>query len=61
MTVQYSPLSQCNGKIRYRTRRWAKQAIVEMRAHGHHTATLSAYLCPHCGFFHIGNRPAATG
>lgn len=57
MTVWFSPRSQCDGKIRYLRRVWAKQAIVAMAATGCHVTGMSAYRCEHCGFFHIGHRP----
>lgn len=60
MSQSFDPRGQCLGKVRYRQRRWAKGAIQQMRARGRATAGLSAYLCPHCGFFHIGNRPPGT-
>lgn len=57
MSHVFDPRSQCIGKVRYRERRWAEAAIAQMRSRGRDTAGLSAYRCPHCEFFHIGNRP----
>jgi hypothetical protein len=60
-TFQAPPEIQCYGKVRYPSRKAAKQSI---RRHNNRSG-LTAYICPHCSnpdaksvVFHIGHRPA---
>lgn len=48
---------QCHGKVKYRTKAWAKQAAKRVPTKSG-CGFLQAYRCPHCDFFHIGHRPA---
>lgn len=48
----FSAESQCNGKKPYSSWRKAKSA------NSHH---LDIYHCPHCGQFHLGNKPKGQG
>ena len=49
-----SRVTQCEGKRPYATRKDAVKWRRKMHA-------LEAYRCPHCGQFHLGNRPKGTG
>lgn len=51
-TVTYSRPSQCDGKRGYPTYLTAKQA---------NGRRLDIYHCPHCGQFHLGNKPKGQG
>lgn len=48
----FSQLTQCVGKKPYQS--WQKAR----RANSHH---LDIYHCPHCGQFHLGNKPKGQG
>lgn len=54
MTEIYSPISQCYGKVAYSTGREAKIAIKQVESRW--GRRLNKYHCPHCGWYHIGNR-----
>jgi hypothetical protein len=48
----FSKLSQCDGKHPYPSFLKAKQAKPRY---------LDIYHCPHCGQFHLGNKPKGQG
>lgn len=48
------PNRQCIGKLKYPTKAKAKRFIA--RATIHNRDRLTVYRCPHCRFFHVGNR-----
>jgi hypothetical protein len=45
---------QCTGKRGYSNKRYAKEA--GRRAEQHTKVRLTAYRCPHCDLFHLGQR-----
>lgn len=45
-----------SGKIWYVKRSEAKEALGKLRAAGRDTGHLHAYLCPECGYFHLGTK-----
>lgn len=46
------PRVQCEGKVRHVSRRAARSARKHYPSGPGH---LTVYVCPHCGFFHLGN------
>lgn len=55
MTTYHNPERQCWGKIRYDTKRAAKEFIKKReQVFG---ARLRAYHCPTCYKYHVGNPP----
>jgi hypothetical protein len=46
--------AQCQGKKPYTSWHEARR----QQAHSHH---LDIYHCPHCGQFHLGNKPKGQG
>ena len=50
------PERQCHGKKRHRTVHDAKIAVA---ASGYLADDVNIYRCPHCGFWHLGQRVAA--
>lgn len=53
-TALRAQLTQCEGKKAYAFYREATAHRLKM--HG-----LQAYRCPHCGQFHLGNKPKGLG
>ncbi len=51
-------IKRCAQKERYATRAQANGALAHLKWKFHHEdmATLNAYHCPWCGFFHLGRR-----
>lgn len=47
-------ITQCVGKLSYAT--WSEARASRVRMHA-----LDIYRCPHCGQFHLGNKPKGTG
>jgi hypothetical protein len=42
-------------KVRFVTRKGAKQTLRAMLARGKSISGMAVYVCPHCGDFHIGH------
>lgn len=57
MTV-HNPASQCRDKLRHPTKRAAQAAkrSIKSRPFCRHPEAMAVYLCPHCGFYHVGTR-----
>lgn len=51
--IRFTEVTQCAGKRGYPTYQEARTA----RRH----FTLDIYRCPHCGQFHLGNKPKGQG
>ncbi|QDZ10543.1 hypothetical protein [Devosia ginsengisoli] len=49
-----NPLTQCEGKVAYGS--WREARSGRLRMHN-----LEIYRCPHCGQFHLGNKPKGQG
>ena len=45
----------CATKVPHKTRHHADLALDRMRSRKRATRTLKAYVCPHCGLWHLGN------
>ena len=52
--LRFAEVTQCNGKKAYGT--WASA-----RAARGPSDRLDIYRCPHCGQFHLGNKPKGLG
>lgn len=53
-SIRFGQISQCAGKKSYRSWRNAKDARGP-------SERLDIYRCPHCGQFHLGNKPKGMG
>ena len=61
MTRVHNPAYQCGGKIQYQSRARARQIQRRIQSQGGMSAggrKLHAYLCPHCGWWHLGHDKA---
>lgn len=54
---RFSPDVQCTGKRRFVSKADAKRSAGRLAQLAHHG--LEPYRCPHCGMWHLGNRPPA--
>lgn len=49
------PERQCQGKVRYESKKDAKKGILKMQTHiGNTRGKNWPYRCPHCGYWHFG-------
>lgn len=52
--LRFSQYTQCAGKRAY-------SSYADARASRRPMAQLGIYRCPHCGQFHLGNKPKGMG
>lgn len=52
--LRFSQYTQCAGKQSY-------SSYADARASRRFMAHLDIYRCPHCGQFHLGNKPKGMG
>lgn len=50
-----SPEVQCHGKVGYWEKDHAKKQLKMLRGQGRRG--LDMYRCPHCAYWHLGNKP----
>lgn len=48
---------QCGNKRPHETRREAREHLAFVRKKNTAAERYTVYLCPHCGFYHVGKRP----
>lgn len=60
---EYIPLmvpneeKMCTNKVKHKDRSSANGQIEDMKIHNRNTRGVNAYLCPFCGFYHVGHKP----
>lgn len=50
------PDRQCVGKTKYPKKATAKKALTRMSGFPKRRSRLKPYLCPHCGYYHLGEK-----
>lgn len=62
-TAVYNPVRQCEGKLQYQSKRYAKRiALLTTSGLGpgegrENPRKAGTYRCPWCGFWHVGHKP----
>ncbi len=52
------PERQCRGKRKYDTKKLAREGLADARKRVQSDPhRLVIYMCPHCGFYHVGHKP----
>jgi len=54
LTLEEIKEKTCGSKVKYLARADAREA--RKRFYNQHREKMSAYLCPFCGFYHIGHK-----